>query len=205
MGGPRLDGESALDAIQRHLQEQAGVKMRMGIFKPDFQSVQGRVMYTVETDNHPMGQNGFELAVFSHLRSLATMQNNGITVCIALDILDNRPELTGASTCARNTLSHEKVAAPLLGLYVGNTYVEYEKVAAPLPAISRSVIPTLLHKKVDAATRIQSVVCMMLGQFQFGNMLRFWFRLGDGLSIPETARGRLSSGNAAQYSCPRCH
>ena len=53
---------------------------------------------------------------------------------------------TSGATCVRNTLPHEKVTASLLGLHVGNTYVEHEKVAAP--AASRSVIPTWPHEKV---------------------------------------------------------
>ena len=59
--------------------------------------------------------------------------------------------------------------------------------------------------RVAAATRIQSVVRMMLGGFDFGHVLKCWLRLGRGLPIvPDTARDRLLPANAvhALYGPP---
>ena len=54
--------------------------------------------------------------------------------------------------------------------------------------------------RVAAATRIQSVVRMMLGQLEFGNVLRFWLLLSKGLSIPHAIRCRLPPANAGHLT-----
>jgi len=72
IGGPRLDGESPITALSRHLKEQAAVQMKSRF--NDFKTIRGNLIYLVEADREPAGKGS--MASFANLDQLQAMDNN---------------------------------------------------------------------------------------------------------------------------------
>ena len=82
IGGPRLDGESPITALSRHLKEQAAVQMKSRF--NDFETIRGKVIYFVEADREPAGKGS--MASFANLDQLQAMDNNSDLVKAALQL-----------------------------------------------------------------------------------------------------------------------